>query len=358
MKKFILTMIIALMMVFNANAQIATENAKIFDNTYVGFAGGIETKASKQYQGAFAAFNPTATIIVGKDITPVFGVRGEGVVRFNAHGANCENDYSGTGKFLNGLDVNMLGTFNLNNLFAGYKGTPRKFEFIALYGFGWAHQFTGNHSNAITSKVGLDVAMNLGSKKQWQIFVEPSITYAMVGYANSQFDGCTPFQYNLNRANLDLKVGIVYKFKTSNGTHAFKTYDVGEMQAEINNLRSELAKKPKEVVREVVKTVEVPAVQNGTGFGVKETVFFAFNSDKLDDNAKATLDNLGQNGVYVVRGYASNEGSAAYNKALSLRRAEAVANYLRERGAKVDTVEGLGVVFGPTTGRVAVITTK
>jgi len=356
MKKIILTMIIALMMVFNANAQIATENAKFFDNTYVGVAGGIETKASHQNQGAFAAFNPNATIIVGKDITPVFGVRAEGVARFNAHGANCENGYSGTGKFLNGLDVNLLGTFNLNNLFAGYKGTPRKLEFIALYGFGWTHVFNGNHTNAINSKAGLDVAYNFGSKKQWQIFAEPSITYAMQGYGS--WDGYQPFAYNLNRANLDLKVGIVYKFKTSNGTHAFKTYDVGEMQAEINNLRSELEKKPKEVVREVVKTVEVPAVQNATGFGVKETVFFAFNSDKLDDNAKATLDNLGQNGVYVVRGYASNEGSAAYNKALSLKRAEAVANYLRERGAKVDTVEGLGVVFGPTTGRVAVITTK
>ena len=31
MKKFILTMIIALMMVFSANAQIATENAKFFE---------------------------------------------------------------------------------------------------------------------------------------------------------------------------------------------------------------------------------------------------------------------------------------------------------------------------------------
>ena len=70
------------------------------------------------------------------------------------------------------------------------------------------------------------------------------------------------------------------------------------------------------------------------------------------------INKLEKNGVYVVRGYASNEGSDEDSKALSLRRAKAVANYLRGRGAKVDTVEGLGVVFGPTTGRVAVITVK
>ena len=43
MKKFILTLIIAFMMVFSANAQIATENAKLFDNVYVGVEAGVTT---------------------------------------------------------------------------------------------------------------------------------------------------------------------------------------------------------------------------------------------------------------------------------------------------------------------------
>ena len=43
MKKFILTMVITLMMAFTANAQIATENAKVFDNTYVGVEAGVHT---------------------------------------------------------------------------------------------------------------------------------------------------------------------------------------------------------------------------------------------------------------------------------------------------------------------------
>jgi len=357
MKKFIFSIVMMLMTALTMNAQVATQNSKFFDNTYVGFAAGIETKAADDHTylgakrfGSFKAFNPTATIIVGKNITPVFGVRAEGVVRFNAHGANCENGYSYTGKFINAVDVNVLGTFNMNNLIAGYKGEPRTLEFIALYGFGWTHAFYGNHVNGITSKAGLDIAYNFGSKKQWQAFVEPSITYLMQGY-NMPMINASPFQYNLNRANLELKAGIIYKFKTSNGTHNFKIYNVGEMQNEIDRLNAALNEKPREV--EVIKEVQV---EKATGFNVKETIFFAFNSAELDENAKNTLDQLGENGIYAVRGYASSEGSTEYNKALSLKRAEAVAEYLRNRGARVDTVEGLGVVFGPTTGRVAVVT--
>ena len=39
MKKFILTLAIVLMAAVSASAQVATENAKIFDNTYVKVTG-------------------------------------------------------------------------------------------------------------------------------------------------------------------------------------------------------------------------------------------------------------------------------------------------------------------------------
>ena len=354
MKKFIFSIVMMLMMALTMNAQVATQNSKFFDNTYVGFAAGVETKASDDhtFTGAkrfcsFKAFNPTATIIVGKNITPIFGVRFEGITRFNAHGADCK--WHKTGKFINAVDVNALGTFNINNIIAGYKGEPRILEFIALYGFGWTHAFYGNHTNGITSKAGLDIAYNFGSDKQWQAFVEPSITYLMQGY--NGMANATPFQYNLNRANLELKAGIIYKFKTSNGTHNFKIYNVGEMQNEIDRLNAELNKNPREITIEKVIKEKVTVKD-------KEIVFFAFNSAELNDNAKTTLDKLGENGTYEVFGYASSEGSEEYNKELSWKRAEAVAEYLRGRGAKVNTVEGRGVEFGPTTGRVAIVNVK
>ena len=128
----------------------------------------------------------------------------------------------------------------------------------------------------------------------------------------------------------------------------------------MRNMEQNYPPTPKEVIKYVDRKVNEhnTCATNSVTVSTKETIFFAFDNAELDTNAKETLNKLEKNSVYVVRGYASNEGSIEYNKALSLRRAEAVANYLRERGAKVDTVEGLGVAFGPTTGRVAVVIAK
>ena len=177
-------------------------------------------------------------------------------------------------------------------------------------------------------------------------------------------------QFNKNYAQFGVMVGYTYHFKTSNGTRHFKTYDVGAMLNEIGRLNDELAKKPKEV--EVIKYVdrvvnnttnnynapETNAFGEAKGFGVSETVYFAFSSAELDARAKETLDKLGQNGVYVIDAYASSEGNTAYNKELSQRRADAVKAYLESRGARVDSATGHGVQFGTTTGRVAVVKLK
>ena len=170
-------------------------------------------------------------------------------------------------------------------------------------------------------------------------------------------------KFDKTYAQLGVMVGYTYHFKTSNGTHAFKTYDVGAMIAEIDRLNDELAKKPKEV--EVIKYVDrtvnnynAPVTNSFANAGNGTYVFFAFDSAELDDRAKEALDKIGQNGVYDIVAFASNEGNLEYNKALSQRRADAVKKYLEDRGCKINSAEGKGVVFGPTTGRVAIITNK
>jgi len=369
MRKFIFSLVIMMMTVFSANAQVATQNSKLFDNTYVGVGVGVSTPLN------FDSMFPVNTVVgikFGKELTPVFGFELEGLAvlndNFNRYGTNGSLPIDGgmfnvhqTGSintFVKATNVGLNGVINWSNLVCGYNGTPRFFEVKTNTGFGWGHYF-GNYTphyviggwhasgkrNVLTAKTGFDFAFNLGEAKAHTITVSPAIYWNLNEVGNVKF--------NKNYAQLGVMIGYAYHFKTSNKTHAFKTYDIGAMNAQIAYLTDQLAKKPNEVVKEVVKEVT-----HETGFGVKETVFFAFDSAELDDNAKATLDKLGENGIYVVRGYASNEGSTEYNKALSLRRAEAVAEYLRNRGARIDTVEGLGVVFGPTTGRVAVITNK
>ena len=39
------------------------------------------------------------------------------------------------------MNTSLLATVNLNNWFGGYKGAPRSFEVIPVYGFGWGHTF-------------------------------------------------------------------------------------------------------------------------------------------------------------------------------------------------------------------------
>ena len=88
---------------------------------------------------------------------------------------------------------------------------------------------------------------------------------------------------------------------------------------------------------------------NGHKFvDVKQSVFFAFASSKIDSkkeelNIKAYAKAAADAGVKLrVVGFADTIGSEAYNQTLSLNRAEAVAEMLRANGAEVETVLGQG----------------
>lgn len=67
-------------------------------------------------------------------------------------------------------------------------------------------------------------------------------------------------------------------------------------------------------------------------------VFFGFDSDDLDMQSKVALDAAAQRAAadpgakLVLQGHADPRGTSPYNVALSIRRAEAAANYLVDRG--------------------------
>ena len=349
MKKIFILMM-ALMMSFSiANAQIATENAKLFDNVYVSVGGGVATPLDFD---EVMPLNPLATVTVGKQFTPVFGAEVEGTAWFGSH-ANGTHDF-GVPHFDNQVSHNAIrgsyvganGTVNLTNLFKGYRGAPRPFEVGLVTGLGWVHTFvpgvTNKADNYLGAKTGFDLAFNLGKSKAHTLSVRPAVLWNLsvpgTSYGNLAF--------NRDGAQLNVNVAYTYHFRTSNGTRYFRTYDVGAMNDEINRLREELAKKPKEITNTVIeKKTEYVLVGNSM-------VFFEYDSDVLDNRAKETLDKLSNNTIYNVFGYASSEGTTEYNKALSLRRAQAVADYLKGKGVKVNDVEGRGVQFGKTTGRV------
>ena len=314
--------------------------------------------------GFFKSMAPTVGVRVGKNLTTVFGLAAEGNVftQTNEKWANV------SGKtFIEALNVNLLGTFNLNNLFAGYQGEPRAFEVIALGGFGWDHAF--NHAskvNALSSKAALDFAFNLGAAKAIQLYIEPSINYNLIQSGGAFND----IKYDLNRSYFAIKAGLNYKFGNSNGTHNFAKAqlrdqsEIDQLNAKINELRSESSAKDGKLsaANRTISDLQaqLTACQNKPAPTakvqvVKETtqlqpiVIFGVGKSTLDNAGYASCEMVAKymknhkDTKIIVKGYASPEGDAAKNQKLSEARANSVKQALVKRyKIAADRIEAVG----------------
>ena len=336
MKK-ILLMLALFSAVATTNAQIATENSNAFDNVGAGITAGVSTPLD--FNSVFP-LNTNVGLKITKDITPVIGFQIEGLAVLN------DNHFSDLKTAVKATNVGLNGALNLSNFFWGYKGTPRVFEVSTVAGLGWLHAWNTSE-NSLTAKTGLDFAFNLGKKKAHSLVLTPAVYWNL-----HKIDA---IQFNKKGAQLALNLSYIYHFKTSNGTHHFKTYDVGAMISEIDRLNGALSEcekhEPKvvEVAQIVEKKVVVPT--NTEWF-----VQFAQKSAELTAEAKATLDKIGEDLVVDVIGTSSPEGDAEFNQRLSEKRAAVVADYLTKRGVKVNSWVGKGVQIGLATNRLAIVT--
>jgi len=353
MKKFLLMLTVALFATASVNAQQkALVESKFFDNWYIGINGGATTPLS--FDEVFPV-NPTIGLRVGKEFSPVFGVNVEGTAWLGSHADIGKTIIRFDGNrhlTVRGTNLGLNGTVNFSNLFCGYNGKPRVFEVIGIVGAGWWHTFSkdeihGYTSNDLTSKTGVDLNFNLGSKRAHSLYIEPYVHWNL-GSAPRQI------QFNKNYAHFGLNVGYNYHFKTSNGEHYFVQYDLGDidaLNAEINELRNQ---EPKIVEKEVIveKVVQVP-VYSGNNW----VVTFEKGGSELTQAAKNTLNEIKSGTNVVVEATASPEGSDAFNKQLSENRAYEVARYLKGRGVNVIKYTGLGAT-GADSQRIARVTIK
>ena len=327
MKKLIL-MLALFSAVLGAEAQIATQNSNALDNVSIGVTAGLTTPLD--FNSMFP-LNTNVGIKLQKDFTPVVGAQVEGLAFLN------DNHFTDVKTTVKATNVGVNGLLNLSNLFAGYKDTPRTFEVSTVTGIGWLHIWT-TKKNYLTAKTGLDLAFNLGQTKANSIVLTPAVYWNLSKTKDVQFDK--------RFAQLGLNVTFVHHFKTSNGTNHFKTWDVGAMNDEINYLRGALDECEKRPAKEIVREVRVPRPIELT-----TVVEFELASSELLDEAKAKLDNLVNSWERTpnatlnveVTATASPDGPEELNKELSDKRAQAVADYLTEKGVNVKSVEGLGV---------------
>ena len=357
----------------NVSAQetVITSN-KFGDNWYIGINAGVATRVKESFKdagdGLFKSMAPTVGIRVGKNLTTVFGLAAEG----NVFTKSNDKWNATSGKtFIEGINANLLGTFNLSNLFGTYPGEPRAFEVIALGGFGWDHAF--NHlskTNGLSSKLALDFAFNLGASKAIQLYIEPAINYSLAAWGGNEI-ALAPMKYNLNSSYLTLKAGLNYKFGNSNGTKNFAKAqlrdqsEIDQLNGKINELRADNSAKDGKISA-ANRTIadlqaQLTACQNKPAPTakvqvVKETtqlqpiVIFGVGKSTLDNAGYASCEMVAKymrnhkDTKIIVKGYASPEGDAAKNQKLSEDRANAVKNALVKRyKIAADRIEAQGL---------------
>ena len=384
MKKTLLSIATVVAVITSANAQDMLSKSKFFDNWQVGVKGGGFSWTTRE---AFIK-NTRATFgaEIGKQISPAFrlGVEGMAYVR--------PVDFDNNSNYLNFVDqtnVSLVGTVNLSNLIAGYKGTPRFFEVEGFAGLGWYHEYPQGADNrkapivlnGMTSQFGSNLLFNLGQSKAWGIKISPALIYFVDGVEN-RAESNSQNELNLKNSWTQVTAGVVYRFKGSNGAHHFTTATQNpDNSAELGRLRDELNSKNKELSdcqRQVNKLQDdLEAARNKKPEVVEKVV--TKNKKTLESVvtfrvAKSTIDasqlpnveriasylNKYRNAKVSIKGYASPEGNLEKNKQLATARAEAVKNLLVKRyKISADRIQaegnGIGDMFSePDWNRVSI----
>ncbi len=343
-----------------ANAQY--EGHKFFDNWSLGVSAGAITPTVNH--PFWKSCRPNFGVELTKQVTPVFAIAVEG--RANVNTTPSKNA-------IDQMNVSYLNKVNLTNLFCGYKGKPRFFEIEAVAGMGIGTDFvpstqditnyagninlndeTTDDYSYLTSKFGLNLLFNLGSKKAWTFALKPAIVYNLDGQF---FPGTQTYasgaHWDVRASAIELRAGLTYHFKSSNGEHYFtkvRPYDQAEvdgLNARINALRGEVAdrdarisalenevndlrnRKPQvveKIVERVVEGQSTNALETAVYFQCGKSVIPASQLPSVERVA-SYLKNHADSKV-VVRGYASKDGPEALNIRLAEARAQAVKNLL------------------------------
>lgn len=362
MKKLLMMTALCLLTAEQMAAQETTiRDSKMCDNWYIGVNGGSSVKTTGIIE--FYKMNPFGSLRIGRYLTPAFGLAAEGTAYFS------DKQFVDSRTFVKSVNASLLANINLSNWLGGYLDKPRRVELVAIAGMGWGHVFgTGDVKyNDLTSKLGLDLAVNVGRARAWQFYLEPSIVYNL----NRQPDGVA---YNLQQSGVGVALGINYKLPNSNGIHNFvrvgilDQHEVDMLNQQLNELRYEQQQQEKalarngrtirelrdslEEARQVKPATIIKKVTQVVNNNVLQpTVIFGQGKSAVDAAQMASVAMIAKymknhpTSRILIKGYASPEGNPELNQRLSEARANAVKQALVSRyGISADrlTTQGMG----------------
>lgn len=344
MKKLIISLASGLILLSPAMAQEKVQKiSKFKQNWYIQALGGASyTFAEGNRHESFGDFiTPTVALGIGKEISPIVGLRLQGSWSQTKNQRAWENSQYKLNYFQGSGDV----FFNLTNMFRTYS-KDRVFDLKAFGGLSLVHVQSKDNvgiwtkgdnmakQNIVAPRLGLQAGFLVSNNLSLNLEVVANL---MDDRFNGRVEGVSydgvlsamaGVTYHINRgfdfvdyvdpSTIDDLNGKLNQLRAANS----------QKEAEISTLQAELAKKPK--VIEKVEEVE-DIVMNAL-------VVFKIGSAKLQDNQEINIFNAAKffqdNPEYtcVITGYADKAtGSAAVNQRISQQRADAVAKIMVEK---------------------------
>ena len=348
-----------------------------WSNWFFSIGGGAEaTFGDNDSAGSFGKrISPTLNISVGKWFTPGLGLRLQ-YSGLQARGFTYDKgaDYVKGAELKDGYYkqrfdyMNLHGDvmFNLNALFGGYN-QHRVYEIIPYVGAGFTHNYSKPHREALSVNAGIINKFRISNA------VDINLELSAMA-AEDKFDGEVGCDHGYDGV-LSATVGLTYRFPARGFRRPMpqlisqielaamqdKLAMMGAQNAELKNALVQAENQPVAEVTETQVIVPDPDI-------APRTVFFQIGSAELSPREIMNLSYLAEqmkqfpNATYTVNGYAdSATGTPAFNKELSLKRAQAVKNALvKNYGIAADrlNVEAGGGVdkFGqPILNRVVLV---
>lgn len=315
-----------------------------WSNWFFSIGGGAEaTFGDNDSAGSFGKrISPTLNVSVGKWFTPGLGLRLQ-YSGLQARGFTYDAgaDYvKGTqlkdGYYKQRFDyMNLHGDvmFNLNALFGGYN-QHRVYEIIPYVGAGFTHNYSKPHREALSVNAGIINKFRISNA------IDINLELSAMG-VEDKFDGEVGGDHGYDGV-LSATVGLTYRFPARGFRRPMpqlisqielaamqdKLAAMGAQNAQLKNALIQAQNQPVAEVTETEVIVPDPDI-------APRTVFFTIGFAELSPREIMNLSYLAEqmkqfpNATYTVNGYAdSATGTPAFNKELSLKRAQAVKDAL------------------------------